>query len=212
MRWQLSVHNNANQFDIVIAGGGMTGAMLALVLLQQQPGLKLAIIEQQAEQLTEQPASAAKVAQAPALSFDSRSIALSAASVELLQQWDLWQDLRQHGCAIQTIQVSDRGHFGKARLDASEFSRRSLGQVIEIEWLGTLLYPKLQQYSQSGALSWFRPARISAVQAQIDHNLLQLADGRQLSCQLLVLAEGATHPPVNWQASRLRCSLISKPL
>lgn len=191
-------HNNADQFDIVIAGGGMTGAMLALVLLQQQPGLKLAIIEQQAEQPTEQPteqpASAAKVAQAPALSFDSRSIALSAASVELLQQWDLWQDLRQHGCAIQTIQVSDRGHFGKARLDASEFGRRSLGQVIEIEWLGALLYPKLQQYSQSGALSWFRPARISAVQAQIDHNLLQLADGRQLSCQLLVLAEGGDSP------------------
>lgn len=190
-------HSNASQFDIVIAGGGMTGAMLALVLLQQQPGLKLAIIEQQAEQQTAQqaePTTIAKAAQAPAVSFDSRSIALSAASVELLQQWGLWQDLRQHGCAIQTIQVSDRGHFGKTVLDANEFGRRSLGQVIEIEWLGALLYPKLQHYANSGALSWFRPARISAVQQQNEHNLLQLDDGRQLSCQLLVLAEGGDSP------------------
>jgi 2-octaprenyl-6-methoxyphenol hydroxylase len=198
-------HSNASQFDIVIAGGGMTGAMLALVLLQQQPGLKLAIIEQQAEQQAEQHAkqqtasqaeqtTIAKAAQAPAVSFDSRSIALSAASVELLQQWGLWQDLRQHGCAIQSIQVSDRGHFGKAVLNASEFGRRSLGQVIEIEWLGALLYPKLQRYANSGALSWFRPARISAVQQHTDHNWLQLDDGRQLSSQLLVLAEGGDSP------------------
>lgn len=181
--------SSVSNFDVVIAGGGMTGAMLALVLLQQQPALKLAIIEQQAEQITH-----VKAAQAPAVSFDSRSIALSAASVELLQQWGLWQDLRQHGCAIESIQVSDRGHFGKAMLSASEFGRRSLGQVIEIEWLGALLYPKLQHYANSGALSWFRPAHICAVQQHTDYNLLQLNDGRQLSCQLLVLAEGGDSP------------------
>lgn len=184
----------AGNFDIVIAGGGMTGAMLALQLLEQQPQLRLAIIEQQA---IEQPASeqhAADVLAAPKVSFDSRSIALSAASVDLLRQWGLWAELGQHACAIAQIKVSDRGHFGKAHLSAAEFGRHSLGHVIEIEWLGALLYPRLQRHAERGALTWFRPARIAAVAQADAHNRLQLADGRQLDCQLLVLAEGGDSP------------------
>ena len=72
-------------FDLVIAGGGMAGSMLALAVLRQAPALKVAIIEQ-----AETPVSKA--------SFDSRSIALAAASVELLQRWQLWPQLAQQAC------------------------------------------------------------------------------------------------------------------
>ena len=64
-------------FDLVIAGGGMAGSTLAWALLQALPDLKLAIVEQQPEQIS-------------SVSFDSRSIALAAASVDLLSQWGLW--------------------------------------------------------------------------------------------------------------------------
>jgi 2-octaprenyl-6-methoxyphenol hydroxylase len=178
-------------FDVVIAGGGMTGAMLALQLLEQQPQLRLAIIEQYA---TEQHAADADALAAPKVSFDSRSIALSAASVDLLRQWGLWAELGQHACAIAQIKVSDRGHFGKANLSAAEFGRHSLGHVIEIEWLGALLYPRLQRHAERGALTWFRPARIAAIVQADAHNTLQLADGRQLESKLLVLAEGGDSP------------------
>ena len=179
------------EFDIVIAGGGMTGAMLAQVLLSQLPKLKLAIVELSAEP---QPISSSAQPQAPAVSFDSRSIALSAASVELLAQWGLWPELRADACPIRQIVVSDRGHFGKTRLDASEFNRQSLGQVLEIEWLGALLYPKLAKFTTQGRLHWFRPDRIVQLEQQQDVNQLLLQSGRQLQCRLLVVAEGGDSP------------------
>ena len=61
-------------FDIVIAGGGMAGSTLAWALLQANPALKLAIIEQQADNIS--PAS-----------FDSRSIALAAAYTGVRMRW-----------------------------------------------------------------------------------------------------------------------------
>jgi 2-octaprenyl-6-methoxyphenol hydroxylase len=99
-----SAQSKTDPLDLVIAGGGMAGSMLAYVLLSQNPALKLAIIEQSPELATDQQPSKA--------SFDSRSIALAHGSVELLQQWGLWQDLQQSGCAIKHIHISDRGHFG----------------------------------------------------------------------------------------------------
>lgn len=187
-------------FDVVIAGGGMTGAMLAYVLLSQNPALKLAIVEQQAVAEPQQgqavaaPQQQGQAAAAPQVSFDSRSIALAAASVELLAGWGLWSQLAPSACAIEHIQVSDRGHFGKVYLSASEFNRQSLGQVIEIEYIGALLYQKLQQFSQQGALFWFRPDQIQQLTPEKNCYQLQLASGQQLSTKLLLLCEGGDSP------------------
>ncbi|MDZ7869761.1 MAG: hypothetical protein U5L02_11300 [Rheinheimera sp.] len=68
--------DNNNKFDLVIAGGGMTGAMLALQISRQLPQLRIAIIEQQA---AEQQGACQQSAESTAqhtTSFDSRSIAL----------------------------------------------------------------------------------------------------------------------------------------
>lgn len=171
------------QFDVVISGGGMTGAVLALLLKQQQPALRLAVIEQQSLQQ-----------QVPASSFDSRSIALSAASVELLQQAGLWQALKPHACPIEQIHVSDRGHFGKARLQASDYQRSALGYVIEIEHIGAVVYQQLAALAEP--VQWFRPASISRINppTEPDWRTLQLTDGTLLQTRLLVLAEGGDSP------------------
>lgn len=185
-----TVDAQVKNFDLVIAGGGMTGAMLAQVLLSQHPWLQLAIVEQSAEAAS----SGAISASAPANSFDSRSIALAAGSVELLQQWGLWSEIAANACAIQQIQVSDRGHFGKTYLNASEFNRQSLGQVLEIEWLGALLYPKLATFSAQGRLHWFRPDRIETLQTTVDQQILQLASGVEIRANLLIICEGGDSP------------------
>ncbi len=177
-------HNNHDHnFDLVIAGGGMTGAMLALQISRQLPALRIAIVEQQSADTTAQHTS----------SFDSRSIALSAGSVALLAAWGIWPELKSHACAIEHIQVSDRGHFGKSRLTASEFGRSALGYVIEIEWIGRLLYQQLQQVP-AAQLTWFRPDQISAIRTERDCQHLQLQSGAALSCRLLVLCEGGDSP------------------
>ena len=161
-------------FDLVIAGGGMAGSTLAWALLQALPDLKLAIVEQQPEQIS-------------SVSFDSRSIALAAASVDLLRQWGLWQGLEKHACAIDTINVSDRGHFGKTRLTAQEYRQPALGYVLEVEHMGALLTDKL---AAKTSVSRFAPASIQAIEPQQEEQHLTLDDGRELSCKLLVIAEG----------------------
>lgn len=185
-------NDNNHNFDLVIAGGGMTGAMLALQISRQLPALRIAIIEQQPEQQNAGQQSAEPAAQHTS-SFDSRSIALSAGSVALLAEWGIWPELKLHACAIEHIQVSDRGHFGKSRLAASEFGRSALGYVIEIEWIGRLLYQQLQQVPAS-QLTWFRPDQISAIRTERDYRHLTLQRGAELSCRLLVLCEGGDSP------------------
>ncbi|MFC4654796.1 2-octaprenyl-6-methoxyphenyl hydroxylase [Rheinheimera marina] len=168
-------------FDILISGGGMAGAMLAHQLLQHA-GLKVALIEQQAQ------ASPSKS------SFDSRSIALSQGSIGLLKNWGLWSLLAPHASPIKTIAVSDKGHFGKTYLQSSDYQLDALGQVIEVEHIGTVLHQKLQPYEAQGRLVWFRPDAISAITPSLDLQQVQLKSGVSLSCRLLVIAEGGASP------------------
>ena len=169
---------STTDYDIVISGGGMAGATLAFALTQALPALRIAIIEQQA----------APVSQA---SFDSRSIALAAASVATMQRWGLWQALKDHACAIETIAVSDRGHFGKTRLTAQEYQLPALGYVLEVEYLGAVLNQKLAQCAN---VSRILPNSISAITPSQQAQLLTLADGQCLTARLLVIAEGGNSP------------------
>lgn len=161
-------------YDVVIAGGGMAGSMLALAITQRCPALTLAIIEQQAET-------------APKASFDSRSIALSAGSVQLLQQFGLWERLAPFGCPIMDIAVSDRGHFGKTWLNAAEYRVPALGQVIEVEHIGAVLSDVLASKPQ---ITRLQPNQISTVTPGKNRQQLSLSDGLTLQSRLLVIAEG----------------------
>lgn len=186
-------------FDLVISGGGMTGALLALVAAEQNPALRIAVIEQspaQPQGVAAGPGTGSPALQAPTASFDSRSIALSAASVELLDSFGLWSSLKADACAIESILVSDQGHFGKTRLSAAEYQRRALGYVIEIEYIGAALYQRLAKPALQQTIRWFRPARIASLAAPTDANWrwLTLTDGTVLQTRLLVLAEGGDAP------------------
>lgn len=161
-------------YDVVIAGGGMAGSMLALALTQRCPNLKLAIVEQQADT-------------APKASFDSRSIALSAGSVQLLQQLGIWDKLAPFGCPIMDIAVSDRGHFGKTWLSAAEYRVPALGQVIEVEHIGAVLADALVNKAQ---LTRLQPRQIIAVTPSETLQQLCLNDGSIIQSRLLVIAEG----------------------
>ncbi|MCC5827471.1 2-octaprenyl-6-methoxyphenyl hydroxylase [Alkalimonas sp.] len=168
------------EVDIAIAGGGMAGLTLAWALLRARPTLRLAVIEQQG-------------AVERSVSFDSRSIALAAASVQQLQAWQLWPELAAKACPIRHIHVSDRGHFGKCYLTAEQFGLTEFGAVLEVEHLGQLLQQRLQNVPQEQLLM-LQPDHIVALQQQQDQVQLQLASGKQLSASLLVVCEGGLSP------------------
>ncbi len=165
-----------SHFDIVIAGGGMAGSLLAWCLSTARPQWQIAIVEQQDIQPDSVPAS-----------FDSRSIALAAGSVSLLQRWGLWSDLAANACRLKQIWVSDRGHFGKTQLTAREYQQDALGQVLEVEHLGNLLSVKLAQQAN---ITFFQPDHISVITPATDCQQISLHSGADLSAKLLVIAEG----------------------
>jgi len=181
-----SAQRDTDPLDLVIAGGGMAGSMLAYVLLSQNPALKLAIIEQSPELATDQQPSKA--------SFNSRSIALAHGSVELLQKWGLWQELHQSGCAIKHIHISDRGHFGKTYLNATDHQLTALGQVIEVEAIGEVLWQKLKAFTAQGRLSWFYSDAIASLNPTAELQHISLQSGAMLQTKLLVIAEGGLSP------------------
>ncbi len=99
--------------DILIVGGGPTGATFALGLANC--GLDVVVLEARAH---------------PQTAGDSRAIALSGGSRLILQRLGVWQQLAPVATPIRTIHISQRGRFGRSLLRAAETGQPALGYVV----------------------------------------------------------------------------------
>ncbi|WP_430472247.1 2-octaprenyl-6-methoxyphenyl hydroxylase [Vibrio misgurnus] len=174
-----STHNRdlPPMFDVIIAGGAMAGATLALALQQLSQGrLKVALID----------AVAADHAAHPG--FDARSIALSYGTVQILQQLQLWPSLRPVATPIAQIHVSDQFHAGMTEIDRESLGIEALGYVVELAEVGRIYAELMVQYP---ALWQFMPHRVSHITRQADWVSVQLDSGESLRGKLLVAADGA---------------------
>ena len=101
--------------DIVIHGGGPVGLACASWILQKYPEVKLTLLDRN-------PPDDAELANA-----DSRGIALSHGSKQLLQTIGAWP----HDCAdIHQVHVSQAGRFGRALMTREELGQEALGHII----------------------------------------------------------------------------------
>ncbi len=169
--------DQSQQFDIVIVGGAMAGATLALGLSQLNNKLKspltIALIE--AHQVDETHPG-----------FDARSIAISQGSIFELNRLGIWPWLEALGTPIGNIHVSDRGHFGMTELNASQFNLSAMGQVVELERVGQVLFKQLE----AANVKVFCPAKLSQIDAKQSHHELKLDSGELLKAKLVVAADG----------------------
>jgi len=161
------------QFDVLIVGGGMVGASLAIALENSE--LRLGLIEAQPLRTNSQP------------SFDDRGIALSYGSQRIFQSMGLWPDIAPFATAIKHIHVSDRGRFGVTRLSAEAQRLPALGQVLVARELGQTLNKRLQQ---NDALQLLCPATVTAVKQQSDCVDIELGNGQAVKTRLVVAADG----------------------
>ncbi|NQD35557.1 2-octaprenyl-6-methoxyphenyl hydroxylase [Permianibacter sp. IMCC34836] len=166
-----------NNFDVVIIGGGLTGAALALALTQSPQALRVALLDASPTSANDLP------------SFDERVLALSEGSRRLLVQLGLWDTLAFEACPIRTIHVSDRGQFGRTVLTASEQQLDALGQVIALRVLGQQFYRALGQRAGvtrlHGKLSAFVQGE-DGVQITLQHD----GAAQQLQTRVLLGADG----------------------
>lgn len=170
------------QFDIVIVGGAVTGSVLALALSSfSQHKISIAIIEKLLPNYDQQGG------------FDARSIALAEGSLQKMSQIlplvgdNLETEIRQIATPIKQIQVADKGHFGKTTLKASEQNMPQLGVVVELAKLGKKLTACIEQQAN---IQLFCPNEVEVIKRSPQDCQLTLTGGEQLSCRLLVAADG----------------------
>ena len=164
------------KFDIIIIGGGLVGASLALAL--KDSGLKIALVESRPP------------APLPAdTSWESRNSAISPGSAAFLQTLGVWQTLD----VARITPVYEMVVFGddsSARLDFSAYDTglTELAFIAENRQLQAAVWNALKRRKKS--LTIFCPAQCTSIvwnESQVD---LQLADGSALQAALIVGADG----------------------
>ena len=169
------------RYDLVIVGGGLVGATLALTLLPtvRQYGLSLAMVE---------PAPWGGQAYQP--SFDARSTALSHSSRQLFEVIGVWSELVQRVTPIHHIHVSDQGFPGVTRMEAAQEQVPALGYVAENAWLGQSLYLALSRAEELAILSPAQVEAIKPVGQGMQLTLLQNNEPRVVQAALILMADG----------------------
>ena len=173
---------NQHDTDIIIAGGGLAGATLALALARTLPQLRVTVVEAF-------PLSPEALPDSYQPSYDARSTALAWGSRLIFEELGLWQRLSEHATPIRHIHVSDRGHFGATRLNAAEHQQEALGYVADNRWMGLCLMRELLQTQ----VVWEAPAEVTAMQPLSEGVRVTLGTdkgNRDLTAQCLVVADG----------------------
>lgn len=172
------------QYDLIVVGGGMIGAAIALAMADS--GLQIALIEPQLPHPfdADQP-------------LDLRVSALSPASVELLEQLDVWSTILSWRAApyrrmrVWELDEDTEGLQGQlAQRLATEFNADDMG----LSQLGYIVENRLIQRALIERLQQTPVDLISEQVASIDYSpgasLVELSSGRSLVARLLVAADG----------------------
>lgn len=168
----------ATDCDVLIAGGGPAGSALALALADGRRAIT--VVE----------------ARAAAPGGDARSIALSAGSARLLDALGVWAELAPDAVAIERVEVSQQGRFGRTRIDAAEEGLAALGYVVAHERLAATLAGTA---ARAPGVEWVAPARAAgvthiddALEIAIEADDPALATSRR--ARLAVAADGTGSP------------------
>ncbi|OOQ69079.1 2-octaprenyl-6-methoxyphenyl hydroxylase [Vibrio parahaemolyticus] len=165
------------QYDVVIAGGAMAGATLALAIEHLSEGaLRVAVVEPFKAQSDQHPG------------FDSRSIALSYGTVNLLRHLELWSAIEPFSTPIEHIHVSDRSHAGMTDITKHDVGVEALGYVVELADVGRV-YQELLTHST--AIDLYCPDSAKHITRTQENVTIELASGELLNAKLLVAADGA---------------------
>ncbi len=170
--------------NVLIVGGGHVGLSFALLLAHQ--GIASTLIEK-----NRYPSISPNEDVKRSHYLDCRNTALSRRTVQIYQQIGLWEALQSHACRIDSVQISEQGSFGHAKLNKEEENVESFGQVMENAWLGRKLLLAVQN---SPLINIIDGATVTeVVQSQTDVTLIydsEAGNEQRLVGNLLVACDG----------------------
>lgn len=159
------------EVDVLIIGGGLIGALLSHALANSK--YKTLLIDSNPFSMKLEDG------------FDSRSLALSPASIRILTMLDIWSALLPFAAPINTIHVSEQGRFGTTRINQK--NSEALGYVVEMQHLYRAIMPCIETQSI------LAPAEVIKID-EINHQVtLKTTDNEALIVKagLIVAADGA---------------------
>ncbi|OJU19572.1 MULTISPECIES: FAD-dependent monooxygenase [unclassified Sphingomonas] len=161
--------------DVLILGGGLVGATLAIAL--DRHGLKTIVVDPADPTVT------------TAIGFDGRASAIASASHRMLEAIGVAEGLEGHGCAIRHIRVSDGLAPGKLDFipDADD---GALGTMYENRRLRIALGEALKRSTVDLRMK----TRATAVTRGPAGVTATLSSGETVGASLLVAAEGRNSP------------------
>ncbi|WP_305370196.1 2-octaprenyl-3-methyl-6-methoxy-1,4-benzoquinol hydroxylase [Photobacterium leiognathi] len=163
------------QYDVIVAGGGMVGAATALGLAKL--GLEVAVLEGFAPQpyTDSQP-------------MDLRVSAISPNSVVLLERLGAWDAVKQMRlCPFKRLETWESPEC-RTRFNADEMNLAQLGYIVENRVLQLALW---QQFESIDNLTLLCPAKMVSATHTEGGYIVELEDKQTLQCRLLVGADGA---------------------
>lgn len=160
------------EFDVIIVGGGLAGASLAVALRTAQR--KVALVE-------------SRPPVRPAV-WDQRLYAVSPASRAFLSRIGAWENFDpQRLCSVPAMEVYGDA-AGKLRFSAYEAGVAELAVIAESS---TMLLELWESLKRQHNVSVFCPDSPSELELGAEGASLQLASGRRLDGRLIVAADGA---------------------
>ena len=181
--------SQADAFDVVVAGGGMVGASLALALTQA--GFRVALVDSQPLETRLAP------------EFDGRASAIAYASFRQWRALGVADALEPDAQPLQSILVTDGPSPGAAsrapspaflRFDAAEIADRNDGEPLAWMIENRHIRAALAQAVEATDIAVFAPVRVTGVETDARLARVSLADGRVLEAPLVVGAEGRVSP------------------
>ncbi len=166
-------------FDLTIAGAGMVGATLAVLVSQLQPTRRIALVD---------PMGLQSQFKGVSDQFDPRVVALNAQSLAILASigcWDTIKNLR--ATPYRAMKVWDGEGTAAIEFDARDVHADHLGYIVENSALRSVLHQALSQCPNVEVL----PDSVEECHSEASGISVKLASGDGMLTPLLVGADGA---------------------
>jgi len=185
--------------EIIIVGGGMVGALSALLLAQK--GDVIHLIEKSSFNI---PAQNDPV--------DLRVSAFSAQSKYLLEQANVWELIPNNRlCAYQELHTWEAGSK-KLIFSSADIGAEQLGYIAENRWIQGAIWQLLKQHD---FVFFYENSEVSNINQEVNQVTVTLQDETKISAELLLACDGVNSairnklqmPCVSWDY-RHHCLLI----